>query len=79
MLSTVDKPDREQEREDPRLTLSPACICLCGIFPFNLLTVSYEIRADELNHVVASSEFWNTVVVHQHCEMTFIYIHCESV
>lgn len=68
MLSTADKPDREQEREDPQLTLSPACICLCGVFPFNLLTVSYEIRADELNHVVASTEFCNTILVEQHCE-----------
>lgn len=68
MLSTADKPDREQEREDPQLTLSPACTCLCGVFPFNLLTVSYEIRADELNHVVASTEFCNTTLVDQHCE-----------
>lgn len=78
MLSTADKPDREQEREDPQLTLSPACICLCGLFPFNLLTVSYEIRADELNHVVASTEFCNTILVEQHCEWHSYDIHLHT-
>jgi len=39
MLSTAGKIDSSWERAGLQPTLSLACVCLCDILPFSLLTV----------------------------------------
>lgn len=82
MLPTDAKLDSSWEREGKRISGQPDLGLVFPLGNTSLCLVNCqlreEVKTDELNHVFASTRFWNPIVTNEDCEMILESTHSLS-